>query len=310
MQLYLPIAELSVNIFTIFGMGAAVGFLSGLLGVGGGFLLTPLLVFSGIPPAVAVSTVTSQIVASSASGTLAYWRRKSIDWKLAGFLVVAGSLGSVLGVQAFRYLRVKGQLDLVISLCYVVFLGGIGLLMLIESARALRAANANKPVELKKPRHHGWIHGLPFKVRFHRSRLYISALPILALGLFIGFLGTLLGIGGGFIMVPALIYLLKVPTGVVIGTSLVQILVTMAVATVLQAATNHSVDVLLGLVLMVGGVIGAQFGAQVGSRLRGEHLRALLAILILAVGARFALDLVMAPSEPYSLWTIEQGNAP
>jgi uncharacterized membrane protein YfcA len=310
MLLYLPIAELSVNMFLIFGMGAAVGFLSGLFGVGGGFLLTPLLVFSGIPPAVAVSTVTSQIVASSASGALAYWRRKSIDWKLAAFLVAGGVVGTVLGVIAFRYLRVKGQLDLVIGVCYVVFLGGVGLLMVIESGRALWRARREEPPVPQKLRQHGWVHGLPFKVRFHRSRLYISALPILALGVGIGFLGTLLGIGGGFLMVPALIYLLKVPTTVVIGTSLVQILATMAVATVLQAATNHSVDAVLGLILMVGGVIGAQFGAQVGTRLRGEQLRALLGLLILAVGLRFAIDLVVVPQEPFSLWVTALDGAP
>lgn len=302
MQLYLPIAELPVNMFLIFGMGAAVGFLSGLFGVGGGFLLTPLLVFSGIPPAVAVATVTSQIVASSASGALAYWRRKSIDWKLALFLMIGGIFGTILGVTAFRLLRNVGQLDLVIGLCYVVFLGGVGLLMVVESARAMiRARSEAPPPAARKPRQHGWIHGLPFKVRFHRSRLYISAIPILALGLFIGFLGTLLGIGGGFIMVPALIYLLKVPTNVVIGTSLVQILATMAFATVLQAYSNHSVDAVLGLILMVGGVIGAQFGAQVGTRLRGEQLRALLGLLILAVGVRFAIDLVITPDEPFTI---------
>lgn len=304
MQLYLPIAELPVNMFLIFGMGAAVGFLSGLFGVGGGFLLTPLLVFSGIPPAVAVATVTSQIVASSASGALAYWRRKSIDGKLALFLMVGGIFGTILGVTAFRLLRNVGQLDLVIGLCYVVFLGGVGLLMVVESARAMiRARSEAPPPAARKPRQHGWIHGLPFKVRFHRSRLYISAIPILALGLFIGFLGTLLGIGGGFIMVPALIYLLKVPTNVVIGTSLVQILATMAFATVLQAYSNHTVDAVLGLILMVGGVIGAQFGAQVGTRLRGEQLRALLGLLILAVGVRFAIDLVITPAEPFTIST-------
>jgi hypothetical protein len=310
LQLYLPIAELSVNVFMFLGMGAAVGFLSGLFGVGGGFLLTPLLVFSGVPPAVAVSTVTSQIVASSASGALAYWRRKSIDWKLAGFLLCGGIMGTVAGVQAFRLLRAQGQLDLVIGICYVIFLGGIGLLMVIESSRAILAAKRLEPPPVKKLRQHGWIHSLPFKVRFQRSRLYISALPILALGLFIGFLGTLLGIGGGFIMVPALIYLLKVPTNVVIGTSLVQILATMAVATVLQATTNHSVDAVLGLILMVGGVVGAQFGAQVGTRMKGEQLRAMLGVLILAVGVRFAVELIVTPAEPYSLWTLDTEAGP
>lgn len=310
MLLYLPIAELSVNVFVMFGMGAAVGFLSGLFGVGGGFLLTPLLVFSGVPPAVAVGTVTTQIVASSASGALAYWRRKSIDWKLAGMLTAGGAVGTVLGVMAFRLLRAKGQLDVVIGLCYVVFLGGIGAMMLVESLRAMLRARAEAPPPAAKRRQHGWVHRLPFKMRFERSRLFISAIPVVALGAGIGFLGTLLGIGGGFLMVPALIYLLKVPTNVVIGTSLVQIIGTMAIATVLQATTNHTVDVVLGLILMVGGVIGAQFGAQVGTRLRGEQLRALLGLLILAVGLRFAVDLVVQPQEAFSLWVTAIGDEP
>ena len=307
MLLYLPIAELPVNIFVLFGMGAAVGFLSGMFGVGGGFLLTPLLVFSGISPAVAVASVSSQLVASSASGTLTYWRKKSIDWKLAAVLVVGGLAGSLLGVMVFGRLRQLGQLDLVIGICYVVFLGAVGALMLIEAIGAIWRLKRTAPPPLKKLRQHGWVHKLPFKLRFQKSRLYISAVPVVALGTVIGFLGTLLGIGGGFLIVPALIYLLKVPTNVVIGTSLVQMVATMAFATVLQAVTNHTVDIVLAMILMVGGVIGAQFGAQVGMRLRGEHLRALLGLLILSVGVRFLIDLVITPSELFSFHTIAGG---
>jgi uncharacterized membrane protein YfcA len=300
--IYLPIAELPLNIFLILGMGAAVGFLSGLFGVGGGFLLTPLLVFSGVTPPVAVATVTSQIVASSASGVLVYWRRKTIDWKLASYLMVSGIIGTGIGVWVFRILRAIGQLDLFIGLSYVVLLGTIGLLMVIDSVRAFLAQRRPQPAAvLPRPRHQGWIHTLPLKVRFAKSRLYLSVIPIIGLGVIIGFFGTLLGIGGGFIMVPAMIYLLKVPTNVVIGTSLVQILATMAAATVFHAVTNQTVDAVLGLILMVGGVVGAQFGAQVGTRMRGEQLRALLGILILSVGIRFAIDLAVEPQERYSL---------
>ncbi|MEM1046527.1 MAG: sulfite exporter TauE/SafE family protein [Pseudomonadota bacterium] len=301
MQVYLPIAELPINVFVIFGMGAAVGFLSGMFGIGGGFLLTPLLIFSGIPSAVAVASVTAQIVASSASGALSYWRRKQIDIKLAAILMLSGSVGSVLGVWLFSVLQDIGQLDLVISIAYVSFLGSIGSLMLVESLRAFFRARDGQPATFRKPGQHNWIHKLPLKVRFRRSKLYLSAIPIVALGMAIGFLGSVLGIGGGFIMVPALIYLLRVPTTIVVGTSLVQILFTMAVAAVLHSISNQSVDIVLALVLMVGGVIGAQFGARLGQRLRGEQLRALLAVLVLAVGMRFAVDLVIRPEELFSL---------
>lgn len=310
MQLYLPIAEWPVNMFVVFGLGAAVGFISGMFGVGGGFLLTPLLVFSGISPAVAVATVSAQVVASSTSGVLSYWRRKAIDWKLATWLLVGGMTGSGIGVLVFAQLRRVGQLDLVIGLCYVVLLGFIGSFMLWESVGVLLASRADQPPSPRKLRQHGWVHSLPFPVRFPRSRLVISAIPVLVLGLAIGFFGTLLGIGGGFLIVPALIYLIKVPPSVVVGTSLVQMVATMAFATFLQAATNHTVDIVLGFLLMVGGVIGAQFGAQIGQRLRGEQLRALLGLLILAVGIRFAYELVGTPSELYSLDRQAIGGAP
>jgi uncharacterized membrane protein YfcA len=300
-QIYLPIAELSVNMFIIFGMGGAVGFLSGLFGVGGGFLLTPLLIFSGIPPVVSVATVTSQVVASSSSAALSYWRRRMIDTKLAGVLLVSGIAGTALGVFVFNGLRKVGQLDLIVSLAYVTFLGAVGGLMLTESVRAIVDARRGRPSPLRRPGQHYWIHRLPFKIRFKRSKLYVSAIPIVAIGVSIGFLGALLGVGGGFIMVPALIYLLRVPTNVVIGTSLVQITGTMAVATVLHAIGSQSVDAVLAVILMVGGVIGAQFGARIGQNIRGDQLRGLLALLVLAVAVRFLIGLVIPPDERYSL---------
>lgn len=308
MLIHLPIADISVNMFIIFGMGGAVGFLSGLLGVGGGFLLTPLLIFSGIPPVVAVSTVTSQVVASSASGALAYWRRRMIDMKLAGVLTLAGIIGTVAGVFIFDQLRRVGQLDLIVALTYVVFLGAVGGLMLTESVRAMLNARAGRPAPLRRPGQHNWVHGLPFKMRFKRSRLYVSVIPILALGIGIGALGALLGIGGGFLIVPALIYILRVPSNMVIGTSLVQIVGTMSVAVVLHATTSQSVDAILALILMVGGVIGAQFGARIGQNIRGDQLRALLGVLVLAVAFRFLAELVVTPDEPFSMTSLIGGG--
>ncbi|SDT94072.1 sulfite exporter TauE/SafE family protein [Stappia sp. ES.058] len=301
MQIYLPIAELPVNMFMLFGMGGAVGFLSGLFGIGGGFLLTPLLIFSGIPPAVSVATVTTQVVASSASGVVAYWRRKMIDFKLAGMLLVGGVAGSAIGVWLFDLLRALGQLDLVISLSYVTFLSAIGGLMLFESIRAMARRKSGARVATRRPGRHNWVHGLPFKMRFRQSRLYVSVIPIVVLGAVIGFLGSILGIGGGFMMVPALIYLLRVPTNIVIGTSLLQILFTMAAATFLHAMSTQSVDIVLALALMIGGVIGAQFGARMGQKLRGDQLRLLLALLVLSVGVRFAVNLVLQPDEIFSV---------
>ncbi|MDJ0932940.1 sulfite exporter TauE/SafE family protein [Breoghania sp.] len=308
MQIYLPIAELPVNIFMILSMGGVVGFLSGMFGIGGGFLLTPLLIFTGIPPAVAVATVTTQVIASSFSGVLTYWRSKSIDFPLAFVLLCGGIMGSALGVWLFSVLRALGQLDLTISIAYVSFLTLIGGLMMVESVRAMLHSHSGKPATLRRPGQHNWVHRLPFKVRFRRSRLYVSIIPIAGLGITIGFLGAVLGIGGGFIMVPALIYLLCVPTNVVIGTSLVQILATMVVATVLQAVSNQSVDALLALILMIGGVVGAQFGAHLGQHLRGEQLRALLALVVLVVGMRFAIDLVLEPTDLYSLSILSEGG--
>jgi uncharacterized membrane protein YfcA len=300
-QLYLPIAELTVNMLLFLGMGGAVGFLSGMFGVGGGFLLTPLLIFTGIPPAVAVASVTPQIVASSTSAAVSYWRRRLIDEKMTLLLGAGGIFGSALGVVTFRALRSVGQLDLILGLAYVAFLGFIGAIMLRESLRALWRARRGGAAALRRSGQHNWIHGLPLKTRFRRSKLYVSVIPVVGLGGGIGFLGTILGLGGGFIMVPALIYLLRVPTNVVIGTSLAYTLITMAVATVLHATANKSVDIMLAMLLMVGGVIGAQFGAQIGQALRGEQLRALLALLVLAVALRLLVGLFLTPEEIFSL---------
>lgn len=301
MNIYLPIAEMSVNILLLVGMGAAVGFLSGLFGVGGGFLMTPLLIFSGIPTAVAVGTEAAQIVASSVSGALAQWRRRNIDVKLGIVLLVGGVVGSFIGVELVKVLRRTGQFDVFVSVIYVVLLGSIGILMLIESLNAIRKVKAGKSVAARRPGQHSWIHGLPFKMRFNRSRLYISAIPPLMLGAFVGLLAAIMGVGGGFVMVPAMIYLLKVPTNVVVGTSLFQIVFVTAATTILHATKNFTVDVVLALILMVGGVVGAQIGAVAGEKLRGEQLRFLLAALVLAVCMRIAWTLITTPKELYSL---------
>ncbi len=301
MQIYLPIAELSVNIFLLLGMGGAVGFLSGMFGVGGGFLMTPLLIFIGIPPAVAVATEANQIVASSVSGVMAHWQRKCVDFKMGTVLLIGGLFGATVGVYLFRVLRESGQADLLISLSYVTFLGIIGALMLSESIRAIRRARTDAPLPHKKPRHHNWIHGLPLRVRFPRSRLYISCIPPIVLGIIVGLLASLMGVGGGFIMVPAMIYLLRMPTSVVIGTSLFQIIFVTATTTILHAVTNKTVDFVLAFLLLLGGVIGAQFGVRAGRRLKSEELRALLALLVLAVCARLGYGLVAPPADLFSL---------
>jgi uncharacterized membrane protein YfcA len=301
LEIYLPIAELPVNIFMVLGMGASIGFLSGMFGVGGGFLMTPLLIFIGIPPGVAVATEANQIVASSFSGAIVHLRRKSVDIKLGMLLLAGGIVGALFGVLLFRLLRQMGQLDLIISLCYVVFLGVIGGLMTLESVAAMRRVAKGQKADVRRPGQHGWIHGLPFKVRLRRSRLYVSAIPILILGALVGVLASIMGVGGGFIMVPAMIYLLRVPTNVVIGTSLFQIMFVTAFTTIMQSVTNQTVDVVLALILMVGGVVGAQFGAQFGQRLRGEQLRALLGGLVLLVCLRLGYQLITEPSELFSI---------
>ena len=309
MQVYLPIAELSMNLFFLVGIGGAVGFLSGLFGVGGGFLLTPLLIFSGVPSSVAVASVTGQVVAASTSGALSYYRRGQIDLHLSIYLVTASVLGSFAGVWIFQLLRAAGQLDLFISLGFLILLGFIGTLMMVESLRSIMKRRAGIVVREKLPNQHNWFHGLPWRVRFKRSRLYISVVPVLMLGFFIGIVGSLLGIGGGFILVPALVYLLRVPGNMVIGTSLLQVVAMMAATTVLHAVTSQSVDILLAFCLMIGGTVGAQFGASAGRYLRGEQLRALLALLVLAVAVRFGLSLVLPPSDVFSMAVMGAGGA-
>ena len=301
MALYLPIAEMSVNIFVVLGMGAAVGFLSGMFGVGGGFLITPLLIFYNIPPAVAVATGANQVVASSVSGVLSHLKRGTVDIKLGSVLLVGGIAGSTVGVWIFSILRTLGQLDLIVSVLYVVFLGIVGGLMMQESLRAMLRQRAGATVSLRRPGAHMWIHKLPFKMRFKASKLYVSVIPVLVLGVMIGGLSAVMGVGGGFIMVPAMIYLLRVPTNVVIGTSLFQIIFVTAFTTIVQATTNYAVDIVLGGLLMVAGVIGAQYGVRVGQRMRGEQLRAGLALLVLAVGIRLGLSLILPPDEIYSI---------
>lgn len=300
MQIYLPIAEMSVNVFLILSMGGGIGFLSGLFGVGGGFLMTPLLIFIGVPPAVAVGTEANQIVASSVSGVFAHWRRGNVDFKMGLVLLLGGFAGSTLGVMLFSFLREVGQIDLVISLSYVVFLGSIGSLMLYESMRTMRRRKT-APGRRMKLHQHTWVHGLPFKMRFRRSKLYISALLPLAIGFLVGVLSAIMGVGGGFVMVPAMIYLLGMPTAVVIGTSLFQIIFVTANVTFLQAYANQTVDVVLALLLLSGAVIGAQFGVRAGAKLHGEELRGLLALMVLAVCSKLFFDLLVTPDDLYSI---------
>ena len=299
MQIYLPIAEVSVNAFLLLGLGGGVGLLSGMFGVGGGFLMTPLLIFIGISPAVAVATEANQIVASSFSGVLAHWRRKTVDFKMGGVLLSGGVVGSVLGVQLFAFLRSIGQVDLLVSVCYVVFLGAVGGLMFVESLNTLRKTKRGAKPPAK--RGHNWIHGLPLKMRFRQSKLYISAIPPFVIGLCVGLLAAIMGVGGGFIMVPAMIYLLGMPTNVVVGTSLFQIMFVTGLTTLLHATTNHTVDAVLALLLLIGGVVGAQIGVRIGAKLKAEQMRVLLAGMVLVVCGKLAFDLIVEPTELFSI---------
>ena len=302
MQVYLPIAEVSVNIFLLIGLGGIVGILSGLFGVGGGFLMTPLLFFIGIPPAIAVATEANQIVASSFSGALAHLRRKTVDLKMGWILVSGGLIGSGIGVQIFKVLRDLGQVELLITLCYVFFLGIIGSLMLWESVRALIRNNNNfRPIKIKR---HNWVHRLPLKIRFRTSNLYISCIPPFIIGALVGFLAAIMGVGGGFILVPVMIYIIGMPTKVVVGTSLFQIIFVTGFTTLLHSTQNYSVDALLALILLIGGVVGAQIGTRLGVYLKAEQLRILLAILVLVVCIKLGLELLIEPTELFSLQEI------
>jgi uncharacterized membrane protein YfcA len=300
MEIYLPVAEMSVNWLIIVALGLGVGFLSGMFGVGGGFLMTPLLVFTGIPSTVAVATTLSHITASSMSGALAQWRARAIDFSMAGVMLAGGIVGTVCGVWLVALMRRQGQMDLIVALTYVIMLGTIGTLMLRESLATLRAYRSGVTVS-RRIVHRSWIQTLPFKMRFRQSRLYISVIPPLAIGFAVGVLSAVMGIGGGFIIVPAMIYILRMPTNVVMGTSLVQIIAVTAITTLLQATSNYAVDIILAGLLVVGGVVGAQLGVRAGARLRGEQLRLLLALVVLAVGAGLAWQLVARPADVYSL---------
>ncbi|WP_347313666.1 sulfite exporter TauE/SafE family protein [Defluviimonas sp. SAOS-178_SWC] len=300
MQIYLPIAEVSVNAFLLFGLGGLVGMLSGLFGVGGGFLITPLLFFIGIPPTVAVATGANQVVASSVSGVLAHIKRRTVDFRMGVVLLAGGLLGSALGIWVFNLLSRLGQIDLVVQLSYVVFLGLIGLLMLQESLRALRRARKGPAAPIKRHQHI-WVHKLPLKMKFRTSGLYISVAPPLLVGVLVGVLAAIMGVGGGFIMVPAMIYLLGMPTKVVIGTSLFQIIFVTGFTTFMHAWTNQSVDLMLAMMLIIGGVVGAQIGTRIGAKLRAEQLRILLALLVLLVCLKLGIDLLIEPGELYSI---------
>ena len=306
MHIYLPIAEMSVNIFLILAMGGGIGFLSGLFGVGGGFLMTPLLIFIGVPAPVAVGTEANQIVASSVSGVLAHWRRGNVDFKMGSILLVGGFFGSSAGVVLFKYLQFIGQIDLVIKLSFIIFLGIIGSLMFWESIRPI--IRSHNPASRRRKLHqHNWLHGLPLKVRFRKSKLYISAILPFAIGAVVGVLSAIMGVGGGFIMVPAMIYLLGMPTSVVIGTSLFQIIFVTANVTFLQALTVQTVDILLAILLLAGAVVGAQFGSKYSVRMKGEQLRALLAIMVLGVCIKIIVDLVTKPADLYSITPLLAG---
>ena len=301
MEIYLPIAEMSVNLFLLLGLGGLVGFLSGLLGVGGGFLMTPLLLLMGVPPAIAVGTQPAQILASSFSGVLAHLRRGNVDLKMGWVLTAGGALGSALGVLLFGALHALGQIDVFVSLAYVVLLGSVGTMMLVEAGRAMLRRRAPGGGRRRRLHRHYWFHGWPLKMRFPRSRLYISVLMPLLLGLLVGALAALMGVGGAFIMAPAMVYLLGMPTSVMVGTSLFQICFVTAVTAFLQATGNHTVDIVLALLLTAGGVIGAQLGTRAGAKLRGEQLRLLLAVLVLMVCGKLAFDLATPPDDRYSL---------
>jgi uncharacterized membrane protein YfcA len=301
MQVYLPIAELSLNVVLLLLMGFAIGFLSGMFGVGGGFILTPMLIFLGVPPAVAVGTSASQVVAASVSGAVAHWRRNYVDLQMGLLLIAGGFAGAFVGVRILALLIARGQLEPAVAVSYVVLLGVVGSLMLIESVHMLRAAPAKAGTSMRRGGQHTWLDGLPLKLRFRHSRIYASLIPFVVIGAIVGLLTAIMGVGGGFLLVPAMIYLLRIPTRIVIGTSTVQILCVSAYTTVLQSATNFTVDVLLSVPLMVGSVVGAQFGVGFSERFKAEQLRALLALIVLAVAVRMAFGLVIKPGDLYSI---------
>lgn len=303
MDVHLPIAEMTVNVLVISGAGSAVGFLSGLFGVGGGFLMTPILIMLGIPTDVAIATGANQAVATSASGAYVHWMRGNVDLKMGTVLLLGGFAGSIAGVHLVTLLRQIGQFELVVALSYAVLLGFIGLSMLAESVTTIARSAAGPLRPLRRAGTHTWIQGLPLKTRFRHSKLYMSIIPPLLIGAFVGILTAVMGVGGGFVLVPAMVYMLKVRTSLAIGTSGFQIVFVSGLTTLLQATINHSVDMLLALILIAGGVIGAQIGARLSAHIKGEQLRAMLAVLVLLMSLRVAYDLAAAPAERFSLTT-------
>ena len=301
MSIYLPIAEMNVNILLIIFLGIMVGGLTGLFGVGGGFLMTPLLIFLGIPPTVAVGTEAPHVLASSLSGAIAHWRKKNVDIKMGVFLLTGGIAGSVVGVNLFKILREFGQIDVIIQFLFLIFLSLIGFSMLFESAKTTIKKYRTTSIIRTKLHQHSWIHGLPFKMRFHRSKLYISTIPPVIIGIFVGILSAMMGVGGGFIMIPAMVYILGMSTNVVVGTSLFQIIFVTANSTFFQSYLNQTVDIVLASLMILGGVIGAQVGARLGSTFKAEYLRGVLAILVLAVCIKIFLDLTLTPDDLFSL---------
>jgi len=300
-DIYLPIAEVSVNAGLLVLLGAVVGFISGLFGIGGGFLMTPILLWMGIPPVVAVASEANHVAASSASSVISYSRRRAVDFRMGGVLAAGGAVGALVGVEIFRWLRLLGQADLVVSLSYLIFLGAIGGLMLVESLGAVLRQRRGQAPSKQRDRRPVWLYGLPLKVRFPRSRLYISVIPPVVLGLFVGVLSAIMGVGGGFILVPAMVYILRMPASVVVGTSLFQIIITTSLASVLQAGRNQSVDIVLATLLLIGGVLGAQLGARASSRFRAEELRAVLGLIVLIMGLQMGLELFITPEDPFVL---------
>ncbi len=298
MEIYLPVAQLAVNLFTILGLGLAVGFLSGMLGVSGGFIATPLLIFTGIPSGIAVASQASPVAAAALVGTIRQGGRNSVDYKMGLWLLAGGVAGSAVGVAIFRLLQQLGQIDFVIKISYLLLLGTIGTLMLIESVQAYRASRRGQPPARKT---HTWIHNLPFKQRFYRSSLYISVIPIVVLGFLVAIMTAILGTGGAFILIPAKVYLLRMRTTLAIGTSQFQMFIVACMATVMHAAIDHTVDIVLGLILVVGNAVGAQFGVRAGTRLQAEELRIALALLILGIALRLFFELVIRPNDLYTI---------
>ncbi|MBA3879630.1 MULTISPECIES: sulfite exporter TauE/SafE family protein [Sphingomonas] len=301
MDIYLPIANLSVNALVIVLLGGGVGLLSGLFGVGGGFLTTPLLIIYGIPPTVAAASAASQVTGASVSGVFAHLRRKGVDFKMGGIMVAGGIVGTFVGAGLFRLLQASGQIDTTIAIIYVLLLGFIGTTMAQESIAAIRAMRTGQPLPARKRRHHPLIASLPLRTRFYRSGLYISPLAPLLLGVFVGILTILLGVGGGFILVPAMLYLLGMGAQVVVGTSLFQTLFVTAIATMVHATTTKAVDIVLAVLLLLGSVAGAQIGARFASKVKPEYLRLALAIIVLLLAVRVAIGLGWRPDEIYSV---------